>query len=135
MHEQINLFGEDIEVASKAKKFEDVLKELQEMILNKNDKIAYLEESNKQLLEENKQLQTKVKEPQFIELGAFEISKTNKRPLIHIFVDWIGYSMFVKDLKFEKMPKETQDIYHEVWDKHIKPMYKEFCQSFKYDRA
>ncbi|KEH93248.1 MULTISPECIES: hypothetical protein [Clostridium] len=135
MVQQINLFGEEIKVASKAKKFEDVLKELQEIILNKNDKIAYLEESNKQLLEENKQLQTKVKEPQFIELGAFEISKTNQRPLIHIFVDWIGYSMFVKDLKFEKMPKETQDIYQEVWDKHIKPMYKEFCQSFKYDRA
>lgn len=111
MVQQINLFGEEVEVASKAKKFEDVLNELQEMILNKNEKIAYLKESNKQLLEENKQLQTKVKEPQFIELGAFEISKTNQRPLIHIFVDWIGYSMFVKDLKFEKMPKETQDIY------------------------
>lgn len=131
MHEQINLFGENIKVVSKAKRFEDVLKELEKIILTKNESMAYLQKINEELLEENKNLKEKLKDPNVIEIEAFKEPSINDRAFIHIFVDWIGYSMFVKDLKFEDIPKEKQDIYYEIWDKHIKPMYKEFCKTFK----
>ncbi|AKN32414.1 hypothetical protein Ccar_16725 [Clostridium carboxidivorans P7] len=51
MYEQISILGENIQVpnGSKIKKFEDILKELQQVIEAKNHKIAYLEDKNKKL--------------------------------------------------------------------------------------
>lgn len=135
MYEQISILGEEIQVANKAKKFESILQELQEIIQRKNEEISYLEEVNKKLNDRNKELEAKNSNPQGVELGAFEISKTNSRPLIHIFVDWIGYEMFVKDCKFDNLPKEKQDVYNEIWNKCIRPNYKEFCNRFANNRV
>ncbi len=136
MYEQINLLGEEVHIASKskAKKFEDILKELQEVIQGKNERIAYLEERNKVLSEENKDLKIEIKQPQTIELGAFEKSKINHRPLINIFIDWIGYKMFIKDDKYQSLPKEEQAVFGKVWSKYINPTYKEFCKEFANNR-
>lgn len=128
MHEQINLFGEEIQVATKAKKFEDILIELQETIQDKNKNIAHLENIIRQLSEENEKLKVQITKPKLVEVGAFEKSKVNYRPLIHVFVDWIGYEMFIKGGAFERLPQEEQKIYSRVWDKCIRPTYKEFCK-------
>jgi len=138
MYEQISLLGEEIKCEVKAKKFEHILRELEGLILEKDSTIEKLQaqlkmqqETIETLKEENKAMDTK---PKFIEIGAFEESKINHRPMIHIFVDWIGYEMFIKNSKFEKLPKEKQELLHEVWDKYIKPTYTEFCSSFSNNR-
>lgn len=135
MYEQISILGEDVKCEAKAKKFEHILKELEGLIFERDSIIEKLEaqikmqqETIEALKEENKAMDTK---PKFIEVGAFEESKVNHRPMINIFVDWIGYEMFIKGSKFEKLPKEKQEIYREVWSKHIKPTYQEFCISAK----
>ncbi len=51
MYEQISILGENIQVSngSKIKKFEDILKELQQAIEDKNQRIACLEDVNEKL--------------------------------------------------------------------------------------
>lgn len=95
------------------------------------DKLNHFRERTYSLSAENKELRKQIQEPKLIEVDSFDKCSVSGRPNINVFVDWIGYSMFVKDLQFEKMDKEKQKIYHEVWDNHIKPMYKEFCEGFK----
>lgn len=138
MYEQISILGENINGLvknnAKAKRFEYILEDIQKSLQEKENRIVYLDECNKKLEEENKELKMKNSKPkEILELGAFEISKINHRPLIGIFADWIGYEMFVRNSNFDKLPKEKQDTYKEVWNKCVKPAYKEFCKVFAND--
>ena len=62
------------------------------------------------------------------EINLFEKCSGNHRPNLEVFMDWIGYAMFVQGGKFEKLPKEKQEVYQEVWKECIRPMYKEFME-------
>ena len=127
---QINLFGEEVLVEAKAKKLDYILQELQVSIQDKEKRVVELENLIKALRDENEKLNTRLKiKPEIVEIGAFE--KSNRSPLINIFANWIGYAMFIKDCKFEKMDKDKQNTYREVWDKCVKPMYYEFCEQFQ----
>lgn len=129
--DQINFFGEEIKVDAKSKKFDYIIQELQKNLINKNSEIERLKDIISTLKNENEELKQKVDKPVLIEVGAFEKNIVNGRRNIDVFVDWIGYSMFIKDDVFNNMEQTKKDIYQEVWNKHIKTMYKEYCEKNK----
>lgn len=96
-----------------------------------DSQLQYFKESLSELTVKNKELLKRVEETPVIEVDAFEKCSVNSRPKIHVFVDWVGYSMFIRNADNLEKDKEKRQLYHEVWDNHIKPMYKEFCEKFK----
>lgn len=118
----------DVQEDSKSYESEFIHELLVKQLQEKESILENLRVNIENLSNENLSLRKQVQEPQVIEVNAFNKSSVNGRPNINIFVDWMGYSMFVRNADNLEKDKERKEIYHEVWDKHIYPMYKEFCE-------
>lgn len=115
-------------IISKCNDNEYVINLLTNQLITKDSEMDSLKESSNILSKENRELRRNIQERPVIEVGAFDKCSVNGRPNINVFVDWIGYSMFIRNADNLEHDKERKEIYHEIWNKHIKPMYKEFCK-------
>lgn len=125
MYEQISILGENIQAPknSKIKKFEDVLKEFQQVIESKNQKIAYLEDRNKELQDKIQVLNTSTDKEtvslntdkaKFL-IGFLQLYKGNFIKFRSINEDAeLKVSMFIQNIIYElgdrTFPRDEEDI-------------------------
>lgn len=112
--------------------YDYVINLLTKQLKDVSSKLECSQNSVSSLSDENKKLRVQLDNIPIAEIGAFDdIGIFDKRPKINVFVDWIGYSMFIRNHETLEKDKERDMIYREIWSKHIKPMYEEFCLKFK----
>ncbi|TDT63396.1 hypothetical protein [Fonticella tunisiensis] len=134
MESQLSIFPEQsVPKSQKIEKNPSIMKMIlryEKSLEQKDELIKLLREENKALKAEINNLNEKYKQVAKENIDAFGITKSSNRPMIAIFADWIGYRMFVKDGKFDKLPAETQKIYEKIHKECVLEAYEAFTNRF-----